>query len=413
MHGTSSVAPDPPHPRRARHAPDGHGTSSVAIDPPGAAGDNRRMRTTRGTWAGAAAVALLVLSACDGGSSSTGGAGGGGGGTGGSGAGGTTGPSCEGQPETLDVAGTWAGYGALTATINGQPGSLVSVCPADQEGVAYLLLLVTIEQDSADPKALKNVKASLCSVDLPAITAVAGTCDPGTTAAVTTQISVPDALLAAFPNLSATPVGGSLAGTKPGADVTLERFVVTAGSSATGDQLPSWDPGLPGCDAQNVGHSNQCETTCVSDCAALVDHDSDTFPGVSLDVCGRTQDDEGLPCNTTDPSSPGVTIQGRAFAALEVDPQFVGAATSSCKLEGTVDSNVRYTVVGADVTLAGSPISVAAALSALPSLQVEADKSKLTMVRVDGKYGTPDLMIDPADPAAACKTILAKKNELF
>lgn len=371
------------------------------------------MRTTRGTWAGAAVVALF-LSACDGGTSTADNAGGGGaGGAGGTGTGGAPGPACEGQPETLDVAGTWAGYGALTATINGQPGSLVSICPADQEGQAYLLMLVTIEQDSADPKALKNVKASLCAVDLPAVTAVVGTCDPGTEAAVTTQISVPDALLDAFPSLSAAAVGGTLAGDAVGSDVALDRFVVTAGSSATGDQLPVWDASLSGCDGSDVGHTNQCEQTCVSDCSALVDHDSDTFPGISLDVCGRTQDDEGKPCNTTEPATPGVTIQGRAFATLEVDPQFVGVAKSSCELAGTVDTGVRYTVVGADVTLANAPISVAAALSALPTLAVDKDKSKLTMVRVDGKYGTPDLMLDPADPVAACKTILAKKNEIF
>lgn len=371
------------------------------------------MRTSWGHRAGAAAVALCVLSACDGGGGAAGGSGGAGGGEAGGGAGGVEGPSCEGQPDTLDLTGTWAGYGALVASINGQPGSVVSVCPADQEGIAYLLMLVTIEQDASDPTALSSVRASLCSVDLPAVTAVAGTCEPGTEVAITTSITVPDALLAAFPSLSSETVGGALSGTAVGADVTMERFVVTAGSSAGGADLPVWDSSLPGCTAQDVGHSNQCEATCVSDCAALVDHDSDTFPGVTLDVCGRTKEDEGLPCNTTDPATPGVTIQGRAFAALEVDPRFAGVATSSCELAGTVDSNVTYTVVGADVTLVGGPISVAAALTALPSLQVKPDKSKLTMVRVDGKYGTPDLNLDPAAPLAACKTLLSKKNELF
>ncbi|MBK8257572.1 MAG: hypothetical protein IPK82_33500 [Polyangiaceae bacterium] len=372
------------------------------------------MRTTWGLWGGAAAVALFVA-ACDGGDSgTTGGTGGTGaaGGSGGSGAGGAQPATCEGQPDVLDVAGTWAAYGVLTASITGKPGSLVSVCPPDQEGQATLLLLVTMEQDS-DPKALKNVKASLCAVDLPAVTAVAGTCDPGTEAAVTTQISIPPALLDAFPSLSATAVSGSLAATAPGSDVTLEQFVVTAGASTTGANLPTWNADAPGCDAFDVGHTNQCEMACVSDCSALVDHDSDTFPGISLDVCGRTQDDEGKPCNTTDPAAAGVTIQGRAFAALEVNPQFTGVAKSSCELSGTVASDVRYTVVGADVTLAGTPISVAAALDALPTLNVKPDQSALKLVRVDGKYGTPNLMIDPGDPLAACKAIIAKKNELF
>jgi hypothetical protein len=373
------------------------------------------MRTTLGTWAGAAMSALL-LAACDGGSSTSsntggGGDGGGGGGTGGTG--GSSAPACEGQPDTLDVAGTWAGYGVLTASITGKPGAIASVCPADQQGQAYLLMLVTIEQDAADPTALQNIKASVCQVELPPVTAVVGQCEPGTDAAVTTQISAPDALIDALPGLTTMPSGGTLSGEKAGADVSFERFVVTAGSSATGDALPTWDAAAAGCDAADIGHNNQCDATCVTDCGSLVDHDQDTFPGISLDVCGRTQEDEGLPCNTVDPATPGVTIQGRAFATLEVDPQFTGVAESSCLLSGNVDSNVRYTVVGADVTLVGGPISVAAALSALPTLTVQADQSKLTMVRVDGKYGTSDLMLDVGDPVAACKTIISKKNEIF
>ncbi|MEZ4309772.1 MAG: hypothetical protein R3F14_17180 [Polyangiaceae bacterium] len=369
----------------------------------------------RGLWAGAAAIAL-ILSACDGGDgTATGGTGGGGaGGSGGTtGTGGKQGPACEGAPEQLDLAGTWAAYGVLTASIAGKPGSLVSVCPADQEGQATLLLMVTVEQDAGDPTKLQNVKASLCSVELPAVTAVAGTCEPGTEAAVTTQIGVPAALQDAFPELSSTPVSGELASTSAGADLTLEQFVVTAGSSATGESLPTWTADASGCAAFDIGHTNKCEETCVTDCASLLDHDNDTFPGISLDVCGRTQDDQGKPCNTTDPAAPGVTIQGRAFATLEVNPQFMGIAVSSCELSGTVSSDVRYTVVGADVALAGSPISVAAALDALPLLAVKPDQSKLTLLRVDGKYGTPDLGLDPSDPLAACKTILAKKNELF
>lgn len=369
------------------------------------------MRNLRGTWA-CAIVTALSLSACGGGETTTGtgGATGGSGGTGGTG--GNPAPSCEGQPDALDLAGTWAALGVLTVKIEGQPGSLVSICPADQIGQANLLLLVTIGQNAADPKTLEDVHATLCAVDLPAVTAVAGTCDPGTEAAVTTQISVPDELLTALPGLTSKAVGGVLADTAPGAAVTFEKFLVTAGSTKTGDALPSWDTEAAGCDAFDIGHS-ACEPTCVSDCAALVDHDNDGYPGVTLDVCGRTQDDEGKPCNADDPTNPGITIQGRAFAALEVDPQFSGTATSSCELRGAVDSGVHYTVVGADVTLTGSPIPVYAAIEALPTLLVQPTESKLSMVRVDGKYATPDLKLDPSDPLAACKAILAKRNELF
>jgi len=369
------------------------------------------MRNVRGAWVGAAVVALS-MAACGGGEGTTG-SGGAGGGSGGAGTGGNPGPSCEGQPDTLDLAGTWAALGALTVSVKGQPGGLVTICPADQEGQANLTLLVTIGQDSANPTKLVDVRATLCTVELPAVTAVVGACEPGTEAAVTTQISATEALLAALPSLTASTVGGTLGGTEIGSDITFEKFVVTAGSSETGENLPTWDPKAPGCDAFDLGHSNVCEAKCVANCAGLEDSDGDGYPGVTLDVCGRTQDDEGQPCNAADPTTPGVTIQGRAFAALEVDPQFTGTATSSCELRGTVDSSVSYSVVGADVALAGSQISVASALDALPSLVVKPADSKLTMVRVDGKYATTDLKLDPTDPLAACKIIIAKRNELF
>lgn len=381
------------------------------------------MQSTWVSWAGAALVALSTAACGDGGTTGaagnagTAGSAGTGGAAGSAGTGGTGGGSnvlsCDGQPEVLDLAGTWAAYGALTVAVSGQPGSLVSVCPADQEGQAFLTMFITIGQDSADPKTLKDVKATLCTVDLPAVTAVAGTCDPSSNA-VTTQISVPDALLNAFPLLATMTVGGTLSDTKVGSDVALDKFVVTAGSSKSGAMLPVWDPMAMGCgDSSTLGHTSLCEDTCVSDCAGLKDDDGDLYPGITLAVCGRTQDDKGKPCNTEIPTDPGVTIQGRAFAALEVDPQFSGKATSSCQLTGTVTTNVKYTVVGADVTLTGSPISVASALSALPTLTVKPAQSKLSFVRVDGKYGSPDLKLGAAGALTACKTIIANKNDLF
>lgn len=311
------------------------------------------------------------------------------------------------------MAGTWAAYSALTVSVKGAPGSLVSICPTDQEGQAFLTLIVTIEQNAADPTKLEGIKATLCAIDLPSVTAVAGTCDPGASGAVTTQITVPDALLKALPTLAANVVGGTLSATTPGADVTFEQFVVTAGSTKAGASLPKWDTKAAGCTDGAIGHTSMCEATCVNDCPALVDDDGDGFPGVTLGVCGIAEGEEAKPCNVEDPSMPGVTIQGRAFTALEVNPQFSGAATSSCKLEGNVETEVVYSVVGADVTLASSPIPVASAIDALPTLLVDAAQSKLTMVRVDGKYATPDLMLDLSKPLVACQTVISKKNELF
>lgn len=194
--------------------------------------------------------------------------------------------------------------------------------------------------------------------------------------------------------------------------MALDEILFTAGSSKTAGALPRWDVMKAGCMAANLGHSKKCEAACVSDCAALRDDDGDGYPGVTLEVCGRIKEDTGQ-CNAQNPSEPGVTVQGRSFTTLEINPTFSGKAKSSCEIAGTVKSDIRYTVVGSDVTLLGAQIPVAVALQALPELKVNPAQSKLKLVRVDGKYASPNLHLDPNDARAACKAIIAKKNELF
>ena len=53
--------------------------------------------------------------------------------------------TCDGQPATLSLAGTWAAYGRLSLTLTGAPGGAITICPTDQVGEATLLL------DERDP----------------------------------------------------------------------------------------------------------------------------------------------------------------------------------------------------------------------------------------------------------------------
>jgi hypothetical protein len=319
--------------------------------------------------------------------------------------------ACTSQPAQLDLGGTWAAYGDLSVTLAGMPGGAISICPANQVGEATLLLLISMQEDSAS--ALSQVKATLCSVDLPVVTALVGTCDPTSQSLVSTQINVPPALIAALPNVPVAPASGTIMGTAPGSAVAIDRLTVDIGSSATGAALPSWEGMNPGCDNACVGTSMTCATSCVTDCSAMRDDDHDGYPGVTLTVCGTTAQDmkSGAVCDVTEPSNPGVSVQGRAFLDLQVDPLIAGTANSSCEITGTVDMSILYNIVGAQVDLEGTPISVSSAIASLPSFTVE-PTSKFRMVRVDGKYGAPDWMADPSQPAAACAAVLAHANEL-
>lgn len=347
-------------------------------------------------------------------SSNTGGSGGAGGAAGAGGSGGSGGGSvaiaCDGAPAEHDLAGTWAAYGRLAVALQGQPGGAITICPADQIGESTMLLLMTMERDPADATKLVNVGAVLCEIELPVVTALVGQCDTTSKSLVSTQIIAPQTLLSALPTVKTTPVGGIV----KAADFALDRFVMTIGSTKSGDLMPAWKDTTSTCTAINLGRTNQCEMNCVDDCAGLRDDDNDTYPGVTVDVCGRTPDDikANVKCNAEKPENAGATLQGQAFIDMEVNPLLTGSAKSSCELEGTVDSQVLYQIVGANIYLAGAQIGVTSAIKSLPAFQVDPTQSRFRMVRIDGKYGAPNWSVDATNGAAACTTLLARKNEL-
>jgi hypothetical protein len=321
--------------------------------------------------------------------------------------------ACEGAPADLSLDGVWAAYGRLSVKLLGAPGGAITICPTDQIGEATILLLVTFKQDPADKTKIVDAKATLCSIELPVVTALVGMCDPSSESLVSTQIVAPDPFIKALPEVTQVASTGTLSEASPGASITIERFIVTAGSSKSGAALPSWKIADPACADPTIGHTD-CEMTCVDDCASMRDDDADGFPGVTLEVCGKTPDDvkKGVACNAAEPNEPGTTLQGRAYLSLEVDPKLTGTATSSCELSGTIDTGVNYSVVGADVYLTGGSISVASAIKSLPTFSVDAAASKFRMVRIDGEYGAPDWQVDPAQASAACATLIQRVNEL-
>lgn len=380
---------------------------------------------TKLTHAGSAALAaaslttIAALGCGGGGATGAGGASSGAGGstssgTGTSGAGGSKAIACPGQPAELALGGTWAAYGQLSVKLQGAAGGAITICPTDQVGAATLLVLMTVTPNAADPTKLDAVHATLCSVDLPTVTALVGTCNPGSPSLVTTQIITPKAVIDALPKVVTQPATGTVSGKSVGATVVLGPLDVTVGSSKSAPDLPRWDTTTPSCNAADLGHNNACATTCVSDCASLRDDDQDSFPGVTMQVCGYTADDtkKGVMCHADMPGVQGATLQGKAFLDIEVNPTLHGTVKSSCEIIGTVDSKVLYNIVGADLRLVGQALAVSSAIKSLPTFQVDPQASKLRMVRIDGQYGAPDWKVDPTQPSAACATLNMRVNEL-
>jgi hypothetical protein len=330
------------------------------------------------------------------------------------GTGGSNAVKCDGAPAELALEGTWAAYGSLAVSLQGQEGGAITICPADQVGEATLLLLMTVKADPSDPQTLSEVKATLCEVTLPVVTALVGTCDPSSKSLVSTQIIAPPSFIEALPKVANASSAGTVSGKDVGATVSLDRFTVTLGTSKTGASMPKWSVATASCNAAGLGATSACEAACVDDCAAMRDDDEDLFPGMTVQVCGYTPDDakQNVQCHGDTPNVPGATLQGKAFIDIEVDPKCDGVAKSSCEIVGNVDTGVLYNAVGGDIYLAGAPITLTSAIKSLPTFQVDPTASKFRMVRIDGQYGAPDFKVDPAQQGAACATIIQRVNEL-
>ncbi|MEJ7728158.1 MAG: hypothetical protein WKG00_02990 [Polyangiaceae bacterium] len=341
-------------------------------------------------------------SGASGGASSSGGAGGG-----------SDPVPCDGAPATLSLGGTWAAIARLKVQLEGSPDGAVSLCPEEQHGDAELLLMVHMVEDPTDPTQLPEVTAALCDLSLPIVKAKVGDCAVGDQNLVSTEIIAPPALLAGLPSVPSSPATAALGGSAPGASLTVQGLKMTVGSTKSGAEMPAWDVGDSACNGDDIGRTNACEETCVSDCAALRDDDGDGYPGVTVHVCGYVKGEEPSACNADDPASTGVSLQGKAFMDIEVAPVLDGEAVSSCELAGKVATPIAYNLVGADIWIGPGPIGVSSGIKSLPLFDVDPEASRFRMVRIDGAFGAPDWDVDAADAAGACAVIVSRANQLL
>jgi hypothetical protein len=365
-------------------------------------------------------LAMLALAACssdEGADPGTGLPGGGGSGSAGTGGGGNNNQPldipCE-EPDSLSVQGLFGAVLNLVVKID-SAGTMITICPEEQLAEVQMYVLIKLDQDESDPTKITNAELRVCDLVMPEVTGKVGICNAGETNLVKTVLTVPDALQAHLRNLPPEAVKATLSNLSPGAALEIERFDFVAGT--TGDKLPAWDSSVTGCGMldTDVGRGRICSEQCVEGCDLLTDDDSDSFPGVTLSICGRTTEEieGGVQCDPEQPALSGAALDGKAWVALNIDPEMKGTVTNSCQFNGNVASGVVYTLVGGDVFLEGAPLAVAAAIDNLPSFIVKSAESPFQAVRVDGQHGGPNLNVTWGDADGSCATLLNKRHELF
>jgi hypothetical protein len=336
-------------------------------------------------------------------------------GSGGSG-GSTTGVECDPSGE-VDLDGVFALRAALSFTFSSQPGGAVTICPVDQVSDGSFLGLVRVEHEPGTTD-IKSLAAVVCTLELPIISAGVGECKADASNLVHAGLEFPQALVDAFPLAVTATTTAQMSGLAPGSSVTPGPMRFSIGTDEPATTAPSWQMDESGCGMNDnaPGRTSACETDCVTDCSLLVDDDGDGWPGVTVHVCGFTDEDKAqkVPCNALEPSIAGATIQGRAAMNLQVEPLLLmGQALSSCEVAGSLDASFSYNVVGSDLYLANTQISVTGAVKSLPLYTVNTDDSHFRLVRIDGKHGAPDWSPDFDDPLTTCREVIKHKNELY
>lgn len=359
---------------------------------------------------------LLSIGACGSseepsGSSGQAGAGGATGGTGGTG----MVVACADQGEELDLDGLYALSARLSFTFASQPGGAVTVCPTDQTSDGYFLSFLRVGHGEGSDEV--ELSAVVCTLELPVISAIVGECSPSAPNTVYAGLEFPPALIDAVPTAAVAMTTAKLSSRTPGGTLSAGALDFSIGTDEGVATAPTWLMEKSGCGINDngPGRSSQCEDGCVSDCSKLVDDDADGWPGVTVFVCGYTQEDldKKVACRADEPNMAGATIQGRALMNLQVEPlTLTGQAVSSCEVGGTLDAAIAYNVIGADLYLANTQISVTSAIKSLPQYTVNTSESRFRLVRIDGKHGAPDWGPDWSDPLASCRQIIAKQNDL-
>ena len=310
--------------------------------------------------------------------------------------------SCD-DSESTDLTGTWALLARYSIALHGQSGGMANLCPMEQVDSASLLAVVDIAK-SGDGYTMSAVS---CHLALPSVKAMAGKCEPDTGNYLTVNIDIPAPMYQSFATLDPVHANGTLS---PSSALSFDPFRFTWGTRA--NTLPSWQPSQCG-DNSDKGHTSECETTCVTGCDDLVDDDNDGFPGVTVHLCGRTEQDRqlSLPCNAVEPNVPGITFQGSIPMALYSQLTLQGNARSSCEASGTFSSDTQYKVLGSDVWISGTSLAVSQVVLSLLLFEGQAADSRWRLVRVDGTHGSPNWNL-PQDAPGRCAKIRANENEL-
>lgn len=313
---------------------------------------------------------------------------------------------CE-PTDGVDLEGTWAMLARYSLKLDSQTGGVVTMCPENQFAPAFLLTLVDIR--ASDAPNTFTATTIPCDLELPSVSAMVGECRPDQGNLLGVEIPIPDTLVQSLGGIPPVIVDGS----RNDQALAFAPMRFTWGSRA--DLLPTWQSEQSGCGMTDTdaGRAALCETACVNDCEQVLDDDGDGYPGVTVHVCGTTQDDvdSKVPCNAEDPTTPGVTLQGLIRMVFRTELELDGATKSSCEASGTFASETTYSVVGADAYLTSTRVSVASALQSLPLFEGVKPDSIWRMVRVDGRYGAPDWQL-PSDAAARCAQARSRRNEL-
>lgn len=361
-------------------------------------------------------VAAWLLGGCGTSEDDPGGAAGQAGSGGNAGSGGGAVIACSDDADDVDLGGLYALSARLSFTFASQPGGAVTVCPTDQTSEGYFLSFVRVEHTPGQ-STVDGISAVVCTLELPVISAIVGECKPDAPNLVYAGLEFPQALLDSVPTASMGQTTATLTSTGPGGTLAAGPMNFSIGTDLLTADAPTWLTDEPGCGVNDnaPGRTSACEQSCVSDCEGLVDDDGDGWPGVTVHVCGYTEEDkqQSVPCNAEEPNIAGATIQGRAMMNLQVEPlTLTGEAISSCEVAGTLDAAIAYNVIGADLYLANTQISVTSAIKSLPQYTVNTDQSRFRLVRIDGKHGSPDWNADWGDPQTSCRTIITNQNDL-
>jgi hypothetical protein len=317
--------------------------------------------------------------------------------------------SCD-NSDTIDLEGQWALVAQFALQLRSQTGGMVTMCPVGQQGEAMMSFLVNITQDASAPNGL-TMQASACSLDLPTLSAMAGSCVPDSSAILAVQIPIPELLTSVLPNTVEAPVKAYHDGTSIMSGFRADRMTFTFGGRSDRPALPRWQIDRDNCGLSDfeLGHKKLCETACIDDCAAMYDDDNDGYPGVTVDVCGFTQDDlsSKVQCRFDFPNQAGSTLQGRMSMVFRAGLSLIGNARSSCELNGTFDSVTTYSVLGAEAYLTNTNIPVASVIKSLPLFDADPENSHFRMIRV------VDYKLNGQSPSQACTVIRSHKNDLI